>query len=253
MATVLTQAPHTPTPAAPSKPPRKRRKSPLGSKWTPYFFLIPAAAYIIVFQMVPLVQEAWLSLTDTSLLNPSGGEFVGLDNFFKIFADPNFQHTLVITAIYLVVCVVGAVGAGLGAALLLNGNFKGRGVARALVTVPWAAPGVATALIVIWMLDPQHGIVNHVLEFFGVTIPPSGILDSPATALPAVLITTVWQLFPFSAVVLLSALQSVSKETMEAAQMDGGNTWWVFRVATWPVVRPTVGLLAVLNAIWAIR
>ncbi|MCU1476292.1 MAG: sugar transporter permease, partial [Subtercola sp.] len=74
-----------------------------------------------------------------------------------------------------------------------------------------------------------------------------------ATALPAVLITTVWQLFPFSAVVLLSALQSVSKETMEAAQMDGGNTWWVFRVATWPFVRPTVGLLAVLNAIWAIR
>ncbi len=231
----------------------RRRRSPLGSRWTPYFFLAPAIIYVIIFQMVPLVQEIRLSFTQTSLLNPDNGVWVGLANYISIFTSSDFRHTLLVTLIYLVVCVVGAVGVGLVAALLLNGNFRGRGVARALITVPWAAPGVATALIVTWMLNAQYGIVNHILDAIGIHLPGGLILDSQAYALPAILATTVWQLFPFSAVVLLSALQSVPKEVTEAASMDGANALWVFRVATWPVIRPTVALLATLNAIWSIR
>lgn len=230
-----------------------RRRSALGSKWTPYLFLAPGIAYVVLFQMIPLVQEIWLSFTRTSLLDPSGGYWVGLQNYVSIFSSPDFLRTLLTTLSYLVVCVVGAVGVGLLIALLLNGKFRGRGLARALITIPWAAPGVAIALIVTWMLNAQYGIINKFLDSVGLSLPGGSILDSPTFALPAVLGVTVWQLFPFSAVVLLSALQSVPKEVKEAAAMDGAGTRWVFLVATWPVIKPTVSLLAVLNAIWAIR
>lgn len=105
----------------------RRRGSPLGSKWTPYFFLAPAALFILVFQVVPLAQEVFLSFTRTSLLNPTRSTWVGLDNYTRIFGDAEFRRTLLITLIYVVVCVVAAVGTGLAVALLLNKGFRGRG------------------------------------------------------------------------------------------------------------------------------
>ncbi|MFI6239540.1 carbohydrate ABC transporter permease [Micromonospora sp. NPDC050795] len=236
----------------PSGRPR-RRPSPLGSKWTPYLFLTPAALFILVFQAVPLVQEVYLSFTRTRLLNPTRSEWVGLDNFNRIFGDPEFHRTLLITVVYVITCVVVAIGAGLAVALLLNRKFRGRGVARALVTVPWAAPGIAVALIATWMLNAQYGIVNRFLDAVGLGVPGGAILDSPRYALPAVLATTIWQLFPFTSVVLLSALQSVPQDLNEAATVDGAGRWATFRAVTWQVIKPTVGLLALLMTIWSLR
>lgn len=231
----------------------RTRRSPLGSKWTPYLLLAPAAIYITLFQLVPLLQEVFLSFTKTSLLNPSHNEWVGIDNYSTIFQSATFQHTLLITLVYVVVCVVGTVTIGLLVALLLNSRFPGRGIARALVTIPWAAPGIAVAVIAVWMFNAQYGIFTRLLETLGITVGQAGVLNDPNLALGAILITTVWQLFPFTAVVLLSALQSVPAELVEAAQVDGAGRWWRFRAATWPVIRPTVGLVAVLMAIWSIR
>ncbi|MEO3926859.1 sugar ABC transporter permease [Micromonosporaceae bacterium B7E4] len=231
----------------------RRRRSPLGSRWTPYLFLAPAALFIVVFQAIPLAQEIFLSFTRTTLLNPTRGRWVGLDNFVRIFGDEDFHRTLVTTFVYVIVCVVGAVGSGLAVALLLNKGFRGRGVARALVTVPWAAPGIAVALIATWMLNAQYGIVNRFLNAVGLGVPGGSILDSPKYALPAVLATTIWQLFPFTSVVLLSALQSVPHDLTEAATMDGAGRWATFRVVTWQVIKPVVGLLALLMTIWSLR
>ncbi|MGW3887743.1 carbohydrate ABC transporter permease [Micromonospora chokoriensis] len=248
--TVLEQ---TGAPKTSRRPGARRGPSPLGSRWTPYLFLTPAALFIFVFQAVPLAQEVYLSFTRTRLLNPTRSEWVGLENFNRIFGDPDFHRTLLITFVYVVACVVGAIGAGLGVALLLNRNFRGRGVARALVTVPWAAPGIAVALIATWMLNAQYGIVNRFLDAVGLGVPGGAILDSPRYALPAVLATTIWQLFPFTSVVLLSALQSVPQELNEAASVDGAGRWATFRAVTWQVIKPTVGLLALLMTIWSLR
>jgi len=231
---------------------RRRRRSPLGSKWTPYLFMAPAAVYLLIFQGYPLIQEFRLSFTRTSLLNPNNNVWVGVDNFVEIFSSRDFQQVLWTTFVYVVACVVGAVGVGLATALLLNGRFPGRGVARALITIPWAAPSVAVALIATWMLNAQYGIVARVLHAVGLDV-SGAILNNQTWALPAILATTIWQLFPFSSVVLLSALQSVPKEVTEAATMDGAGAVWSFRVATWPVIKPTVGLLVLLMAIWSIR
>ncbi|MFC3499463.1 carbohydrate ABC transporter permease [Micromonospora krabiensis] len=248
--TVLEQ---TGAPKTTRRPGARRRPSPLGSKWTPYLFLAPAAVFILVFQAVPLAQEVYLSFTRTTLLNPTRSEWVGLENFNRIFGDPDFHRTLLITFVYVIACVVGAVGSGLAVALLLNRGFRGRGVARALITVPWAAPGIAVALIATWMLNAQYGIVNRFLDAVGLGVPGGAILDSPRYALPAVLATTIWQLFPFTSVVLLSALQAVPQELNEAATVDGAGRWDAFRAVTWQVIKPTVGLLALLMTIWSLR
>lgn len=231
----------------------KRRKSPLGSRWTPILFLLPGVIYLLVFQGYALVEEIRLSFTRTSLLRPSDGKWVGLDNYVTLFTSPGFQHTLKITAIYVVICVIGSITFGLGSALLLNGKFKGRGVARALIAVPWAAPAVAVAVVSVWMMNAQYGIVNRALEAVGLGVPGGVILDSQTYALPAILATTVWQLFPFCSIVLLAALQGVSQEQKEAAMMDGAGHWWTFRVVTWPVIQPTIGLLTLLMTIWSLR
>lgn len=239
------------TKAPPSQP--RRRRSALGSAWTPYLFLALPMLFIALFQAVPLAQEVFLSFTKTSLLNPTNSTWVGLENYAQIFGDADFRRTLRTTLIYVVACVVGSVGAGLLVALLLNRSFRGRGIARALVTVPWAAPGIAVALIATWMLNPQYGIVNRLLNAVGLGVPGGSILDSPTYALPAILVTTTWQLFPLASVVLLAALQAVPRDLVEAATMDGAGRWRTFQAVTWQVIKPTVGLLALLMTIWSLR
>lgn len=216
-------------------------------------FLAPAAVFVLLFQAIPLLQQVYMSFTRTTLLNPTRSEWIGLENYERIFGDPEFHRTLMTTLVYTVVCVIGSVGVGLALALLLNRSFRGRGFARALITVPWAAPGIAVALIATWMLNAQYGIVNRFLYAIGLGVPGGAILDSPQYALPAILVTTIWQLFPFTSVVLLSALQAVPQELTEAATMDGAGRWWNFRAVTWQVIKPTVGLLALLMTIWSIR
>lgn len=238
---------------APTPPPRTRRRSPAGSPWTPYLFLAPAALFLLVLQVIPLAQQIYLSFTRTSLLNPNRSEWVGLANYSRLLDDDRFHNTLLITGIYVVACVVGTIGLGLLTALLLNQTFYGRGAARALITMPWAAPGIAVALIATWMLNGQFGIVNRFLNAINLGIPGGSILDNPRYALPAILVTTIWQLFPFATVVLLSALQSVPADLIEAATMDGAGRWWTFKVVTWQVIKPVVGLMAILMTIWSLR
>lgn len=233
---------------------RRRRPSRIhGNRFLPYFLIGPAVLYLILFQGIPLVQEFFLSLTKTNLLNPTKNTWIGFDNFVKIFNDQRFMSTLGITAIYVIVCVAGIVAVGLGVALLMDREFPGRSAARSIVIIPWAAPAVAVALIQVWMLNGQYGIINKILEPFGL-VPAGGVwLDNQQLALPVILAITIWQLFPFTAVVILAALQSVPEELHEAALLDGANRWTRFRAVTWPVISPTVGLMALLVTIWSIR
>ncbi|WP_457090809.1 carbohydrate ABC transporter permease [Microvirga sp. P5_D2] len=224
-----------------------------GSRWLPYYLILPGALYLIIFQALPLLQEVRLSFSRTSLLNPSRFNFVGFDNFLRLFRDETFIGSVQVTAIYVIACVIGTIGLGLLAALLMDRNFRGRSAARSLLIIPWAAPPVAIALIFRWMLNGQYGIINRALDPVGLA-PVDGLwLDNPSLALFTVVCITIWQLFPFTTVVILAALQAVPKELREAAQIDGAGLWMQFLAVTWPVIRPTVSLLALLMTIWSIR
>lgn len=235
----------------PEKRPSEARLE--GSPWTPYLFAAPVAIYLILFQFYPLAQEFYLSFTATDLLTPNENPFVGLDNYAFLFEAGELSNVLWITAIYTVCCVIFAVGFGLLAALLLDAPFVGRGVARALVTVPWAAPSVAVALVFTWMFNAQYGIFNHVLRALSLPAGSENWLDNPSLALPAILFTTVWQIFPFSSVVILAALQGVPKELREAAAIDGADRLSIFKTAVWPTIQPTVFMLVLFVTIWSLR
>lgn len=224
-----------------------------GHPLMPYLLVLPATAYLLVFQVFPLLQELWLSFTSTSLLSAGRSEWVGLGNYRDLLGDPDFRKTIGVTLVYTGVCVVAAIGLGLASALLLDAPFRGRGFARAAVTIPWAAPPVAVALVAIWIYNAQYGVFGHVLRFLGFASGSLNWLDSVDHALPAVLITTVWQIFPFASVVLLAALQGVPQEQREAAIIDGADRLNVFKAVVWPTIQPSVMLLALFSTIWSLR
>ena len=186
-------------------------------------------------------------------MSPTSHTFVGGQNYLELVDTGDFHQVLLITTIYTVACVVLSIGLGLVAALLLNAPFPGRGVARAMVTIPWAAPPVAVALIFTWMLNAQYGIFNRALRFLGFAAGAENWLDNPSLALPAILITTIWQIFPFASVVILAALQGVSQELRDAAVIDGADRLSVFRAVVWPTIQPSIMMLALFITIWSLR
>jgi multiple sugar transport system permease protein len=233
--------------------PQKTQAKLDGHPLMPYLLVAPATLYLLVFQVYPLLQELWLSFTATSLLNSSQSTFIGFENYVDLFSDPDFRKSVLITLVYTIVCVFSAVTLGLLSALLLDAPFFGRGFARAVVTIPWAAPPVAVALVAIWMYNAQYGIFGHLLRFFGIKAGTMNWLDTPELALAAVLLTTIWQIFPFASVVLLAALQGVSHEQREAAIIDRADRLNVFKAVVWPTIKPSVMLLALFSTIWSLR
>jgi len=226
--------------------------SPLTGRWTPYLFFAPVFLYLLFLDFIPLLNELYLSFTSTSLLSPQKSTWVGLDNYRDLFRTSEFLNSIWITAIYTVACVVLAIGIGLGAALLLDSPFAGRGVARTLVTLPWAAPPVAVALIFAWIYNAQYGVFNFMQRLMGFDAFENW-LDTPHRALTAILITTIWQIFPFSSVVILAALQGVPKELREAAVIDGAGRFATFRAVVWPTILPTMMILGLFVTIWSLR
>lgn len=231
-------------------PPQRRARR---SRLTAYLFIAPAAIYLLVLMAYPLFEGLRLSFTDTNLLSPRGGEYVGTENYSELISDPAFWRTLRVTLIYTVVSVVGAIGVGLLAALGMN-RLTGRSrVLRGLVIIPWAAPMIPVALISAWILDNQYGVLNWFVTKVGVSDGYVQWLDNEHTALPSILAVTIWRVFPFSAVILLAALQGVSADLYEAARIDGASRLNVFKHITLPAIRPTLGVLTLFVTIWSLR
>lgn len=217
------------------------------------FLIAPAAIYLLVLMGYPLIEGFRLSLTDTSLLNPKNGTFVGLENFGILLSDPTFWSVLVNTVVYTIACVLGALAFGLLAALGMNWMTGRLRILRGLVIIPWAAPIIPVALVSAWILDNQYGVLNWALKSIGLIDANVQWLTNPATAMPSIIVITVWRIFPFSAIVLLAALQGVAAELYEAARVDGAGTLNRFRHVTLPGIAPTLGILGLFVTIWSIR
>ena len=242
--TALT-APRPTRPSGPTEPARRRRRPDL----TVPLFLSPTLLLLVVFVAYPFLRAIWLSFTDTSLLGGTLG-FVGLDNFRSLFTDPSFGTFLRNSVGW----TVGGVGLqlvfGVIGALLLNQRFRLRGAVRGLAMIPWATPSVLVALIWMWLLDPNHGLVNAVLTRTGLMHSPVAWFGSPHTALGTLIVVDAWQGIPFFAVMVLAALQAVPEELKESARTDGCGFLRVFWFITVPSILPTVLITLVLRLIW---
>lgn len=216
---------------------------------TPLIYLSPSLALFGVFIAFPFLRSIYLSFTDTRLLTGKGDP-VGFDNFIEIFADPFFPSALGNTAVWTFGGVALQLVFGVLGALLLNNRFKLRGVVRGLAMVPWATPSVLVALIWLWMLDPNRGIINGILLSVGLIDEPVAFLADSQTAMATLIVVDAWQGVPFFAVMVLAALQGVPEDLKESARMDGAGHWGVFRNVVLPSILPTILITVVLRLIW---
>lgn len=217
----------------------------------PYAFVAAPIAYLGVFMFWPLARQIWMSLTDTRLMNPTKGDFIGLENYRDLLTDPQFYTSLNVTILYTLWTVVLGVGLGTVAALAIDKPFKGRAIVRAILLFGWAVPNVAATLIWLWVFNGPSGAANALTEWLG--LGRFQWLTSLDLALPSILLVTVWQVAPFVMLVMLAALQSVPEEVREAARIDGADALNVFRNVTLPYIMPTMQLVSLLVAVWSIR
>lgn len=228
----------------------KRRRGPQNPGWIPWVMLAPAAVVIAGLILYPAANAIWLSLTSTNLLNTAQQQFVGLDNFREVFASKEFYVALRNSAVWTIGNVFFQLVLGTAGALILNSKIRARGMIRGLVLVPWATPSVLIALMWMWMLDPNLGIINRILQSLGLQQQAHAWLADPATALPTLMVIDVWQGVPFFAVMILAALQGVPGELLEAAKIDGANAWQTFWRVVLPLITATLLITTILRLIW---
>ncbi|MBE3640178.1 carbohydrate ABC transporter permease [Mangrovicoccus algicola] len=222
----------------------------LARRVLPYAMLSPAVLVTLAIVFLPMVQTAWMSLHDYVLFRPNDFTWVGLKNFRAALADEVFWISLGHTAIWMAVTIPAQLLLGLVTAMLLNQPFPWRGLARALIIIPWALPSVVIALMWVWIYDSNYGIANEFLLRFGLIRQAIPWLADPSTALGAIILTLTWQGFPFFAVMILAGLQSIPKSYYEAASIDGASAWNQFRHITLPGISGVIMTAVLLRLIW---
>lgn len=222
----------------------------LGRVVLPIAMLSPAVLVTLTIVFLPMAQTAWMSLHDYILYRPKNFDFVGLKNFINALNDEVFWISLRHTAIWIFLTVPSQMLLGLAAALLLNQEFPWRGLARALIIVPWALPSVVIALMWVWIYDSNYGVLNDFLLRLGLISKSIPWLADPSTALYAIILTLTWQGFPFFAVMILAGLQSIPRSYYEAAAIDGAGTWQQFWHITLPGISGVLVTAVLLRIIW---
>ncbi|WPO86739.1 sugar ABC transporter permease [Herbiconiux sp. KACC 21604] len=201
---------------------------------TAVVFLLPALVVLGVFVIYPIVAAGQISLTSWNGFDPVK-EFIGFDNYARLFSDPEFWNSLLVTCVYAVgVCLL-SVATGLTIALLLDAPLRGRGFYRGIYFLPAVTSSVAAAIVWKYMLDPA-GFVNGVLALVGIEGPDW--LQDRWLALGALTALTVWKNLGFNAILYLTALQALPQGVFEAAQLDGAGFWHRLRHLTIPLLAP---------------
>ena len=208
---------------------------------TAYYMVLPALLIIVVVAFFPILYGVVLSLTDSTV--SAFGSFVGLENYTEMFQDPDFRVGLFNTVVFTIASVTLEFVIGLAIALAVNRAFRGRGLVRAAILVPWAFPTVISAVMWRLMFQPGIGIFQYLAETIGIISGP--VLSDPALLLIAAILIDVWKTMPFMALLLLAGLQVIPGEVYEAARVDGASVWQRFFRITLPLLKGAI-LVAVL-------
>jgi trehalose/maltose transport system permease protein len=216
--------------------------------------LLPALALVTLVALYPLAQTVYDSFTNRQFL---GGieetEFVGLQNYRDLLHDTIFWDSVVVTVKFTVVTVSIELVLGMVIALAVNSGFRGRGVMRAMMLVPWAIPTVVAAQMWKWMYDDVFGVINDALFRLHVIDEPVAWISESGTALWAVSAVDIWKTTPFVALLLLAGLQVIPRELYEAADVDGVGKVRQFWRITLPLLMPAILVTLIFRTLDALR
>jgi trehalose/maltose transport system permease protein len=232
-----------------------------------YYLLAPTLVLILVVAAWPLYQAVKLSFTNERLGKPGQGEFVGLENYQKLLGefrerpdgttrfryDKNFYEAVGNTIFLTVVAVIFETLLGLGIALIINSKFRGRGLMRTAVLVPWAIPTVVSARMWAWMYNDVFGVINHMAMTVGIIDQPVAWLANKNTALLAIVAMEVWKTTPFMALLILAGLQIIPGDMYEAADIDGAGALQQFWALTLPLLTPALLVAMIFRTMDSLR
>jgi ABC-type sugar transport system permease subunit len=223
----------------------------MGGGFLPYLLIAPTVLLILVIAVYPMIDSLWISMEDNPLV-PSAA-FVGLANYVQVLSDPIFRGAIATTLIFTVISVALESLFGLGIALLINKEFRGRGLVRAAILVPWAFPTVVSAQMWLLMYNDQTGIITYLLQLMHVLSPGDTLIGSSSGVIAAALITDVWKTTPFMALLLLAGLQVIPNELYEAARVDGSTRWQQFWQITLPLLKGPFVIALLFRTLDAVR
>lgn len=218
---------------------------------TPYILLFPIVAFVLIFMFWPVVNVFIMSFQNMVVTKPQDDGFIGLQNYVHIFTkDKLFKRVLYNSMIWVVFSVILQAVLGFVLALMLNEKFKGRALARTLALCPWAVSGVIVALIWNLIFGETYGMLNDLLRRLGLITINISWFSKGSNARAALIIANVWRGIPFFTISFLSALQTVSDDLYEAAEIDGGGGIKKLFYITLPMIKDSVVMTTLLRAIW---
>lgn len=220
------------------------RESRLGWK-----LIAPSVGVIGLLIIYPILYNIYLSFFDVKLTGEKF--FIGIANYERLLKDSSFYGSLLTTIIYLTGSIAGSTLIGLLVALLMNIRFPFRSVVRTIILLPYFAPVISVVFGWQFIFDPVNGIYNHiVVEALGLTQNRYNLIGNPETALLVVILFDIWKHFPISCLLILSKLQSINRDSYEAAAMDGCGPFGRFFHVTLPEIYFVLGTLVILRLIW---
>ena len=226
---------------------KQKLKSYNSQTYMAYALIAPAAIYIILIVAWPLLETIRLSFTNSSL---AGEDYVGLENYQKMFSSKKFNGIVSRTFIWMFFSVSLKLIIGLIGAVLLNANLKGRSIFRVLVMPPWVVPIAIGMLGWLWLYNGYFGIIAGVGMRTGILDGPFGFLAYKQSAFISTIIADVWVGTPMVTVFFLAAMQGVPRDLYEAAYCDGASRWDRFFKITLPQITPVIITMSLLSAIW---
>src|SRR5216684_691193 len=216
--------------------------------WLGLWFMLPAAAFLLLFLAYPLGLGVWLSFTDARIGRL--GAFVGLENYEWLWDDSVFWLSVFNTLLYTGVASVFKFAIGLYLALLLNQHMPFKAILRALVLIPFIVPTVLSALAFWWIFDSQFSIISWSLKHLGLITQNINFLGDVTWARICVIFANIWRGVPFVAITLLAGLQTVQPSLYEAATLDGASRWEMFRFITYPLLTPIIAVVMTFSVLF---
>jgi trehalose/maltose transport system permease protein len=241
--------------ATPAPTRRRRGGTKLQRRQTrlAWLLLLPSLAVVALVAMYPLAKTVYQSFTDQEFLALLPTQWVGLQNYKDLWHDTQFRDSIWTTVKFTLITVTFEFALGLAIALVVNSKFKGRGLMRAVMLVPWAIPTVVAAQMWKWMLDDTFGVINDAGVRLHILSHSHAWISEPSTALASVCAVDIWKTTPFVALLLLAGLQVIPQDLYEAAEVDGASVLQQFWKITLPLLKPAILVTLIFRTLDALR
>ncbi|UTI40206.1 carbohydrate ABC transporter permease [Niallia sp. RD1] len=232
----------------------RKRFDRLSETKTASIYLFPSLLLILLTIVFPIIYSFVMSLNKVGYkAGLIDFEFVGLNNYLKIFSDPRIPNIISNTIVFTIVSVLGTLIIAFAIALFIHHGIWGSWLFKRLFLIPWALSNVVNALMWQWMYSSSNGIINHILLELHIIEKPVMWLTEQSTAMGAIILADIWKSTPFAALLILAALQSVPKELYDASKVDGAGPFQQFKSIVLPTIKPVLFVVMVTQTMWTLR